>query len=325
MYFENSKKRVVVASAFMLEKDLNSDELIHEDVSDTLIDIVEIMIESVNLQRAQLVILIEFTYDVRKFRQILKRTHRQKNKKKVYFYVISFNIEIEKTIDEKRLIKIDFFEKSFQTINVNVFARIDVDELQENATNRSLIVNDEDNESDDAIWEEDIIEWIHIWSSIDVFMSSNNRDLHHTCLKLSLMTKLAFKTLHLVKIWFRFRSNLSQILTNVDRAKFFLSVSTRCYHAVFLNTNLFIHSKTSHTTRSYVYLLLRFHVRGMAGRQADRQAGVSASSAWLGLVPDKWYKHHLSAYMYIASIINQYHTNCLSCVPYSWQMIAPTE
>ena len=79
-------------------------------------------------------------------------------------------------------------------------------------------------------------------------MSSNNKDLHHTCLKLSLMIKLAFKTLHLI------------ILTNVDRAKFFLNVWTRCYHAIFLNTNLFIHSKTSHITRSYVYLLLRFHL-----------------------------------------------------------------
>ena len=157
MYFENSKKRAVVASTFILEKNFNNDELIHEDVSNTLIDIVEIMIEFVNLQCAQLVILIELTYDVKKFRQILKRAHRQENKKKVYFYVISFNIEIEKTIDEKRLIKIDFFEKSFQTINVNVFAKIDVDDLQEDATNRSLIVNDKNNESDDAIWEEDMI------------------------------------------------------------------------------------------------------------------------------------------------------------------------
>lgn len=149
-------------------KDEKSDILKNKNQSDSLINLTDIMRQGVNLQRAQMMILCESTYNFKLAKQILKRTHWQSNKNEVWYYVISSDIEIEKMINEKRKAKVEFTKKIFKMINVDESASVRID-----ANNASITVKDDDN--DDAIWEEVEVR-MRLESKVYVFSSINNKD-----------------------------------------------------------------------------------------------------------------------------------------------------
>lgn len=156
------------SSSMITNKDEKSDILKNKNQSDSLINLTDIMRQGINLQRAQMMILCESTYNFKLAKQISKRTHWQSNKNEVWYYVISSDIEIEKMIDEKRKAKIEFTKKIFKMINVDESASVRID-----ANNASITVKDDDN--DDAIWEEIEVR-MHLESKVYVFSSINNKD-----------------------------------------------------------------------------------------------------------------------------------------------------
>jgi len=96
----------------MLEKDF-AEDFKQNDQSNILIDLADIMSESVNLQRIELIILCKFTQKLKLAKQVSKRAHQQSNFNKVYYYVIFLKIDFERIVTEKCKKKTDF--------SVNIF------------------------------------------------------------------------------------------------------------------------------------------------------------------------------------------------------------
>jgi len=112
MFHDEIKQRALTRFAFMLERDFAKD-LKQNNQSNILINLANIMSESVNLQRAELVILCEFIQKLKLAKQVSKHAHQQSNFNKVYYYVIFSKIDFERIVTEKCKKKIDF--------SVNIF------------------------------------------------------------------------------------------------------------------------------------------------------------------------------------------------------------
>ncbi len=74
MFYDEIKQRALTQFTFMLEKDFAKD-LKQNDQSDILINLADIMSESINLQRAQLVILCKFIQKLKLAKQVSKHAH----------------------------------------------------------------------------------------------------------------------------------------------------------------------------------------------------------------------------------------------------------
>jgi len=74
MFHDEIKQRVLARFAFMLKKDF-AEDLKQNNQSNILIDLADIMSESVNLQRAELVILCKFTQKLKLAKQVSKHAH----------------------------------------------------------------------------------------------------------------------------------------------------------------------------------------------------------------------------------------------------------
>ncbi len=99
----------------MLEKDF-AEDFKQNDQSNILIDLADIMSESVNLQRVELIILCKFTQKLKLAKQVSKRAHQQSNFNKVYYYVIFLKIDFERIVTEKCKKKTDFSVNIFWTV-----------------------------------------------------------------------------------------------------------------------------------------------------------------------------------------------------------------
>lgn len=111
MWHGNSQRRTRAKEAFMGLRD-SAGNLVHEEC-DTIIGLVGKIGTSINLQRAEIVILMEPTYKDNLFKQLPKRAHRQGTKHPVYFYTIYTDTEIEKTVENRRLARQTFTENAF--------------------------------------------------------------------------------------------------------------------------------------------------------------------------------------------------------------------
>ncbi len=115
MFHDKIKQRALVWFAFMLERDF-AEDLKQNDQSDILINLANIISESVNFQRAELVILCKSTQKLKLAKQVSKHAHWQSNTNKVYYYVIFSRIDFERIVTEKCKKKIDFSANIFQTV-----------------------------------------------------------------------------------------------------------------------------------------------------------------------------------------------------------------
>jgi len=115
MFHNEIKQRALAQFAFMLERDF-AEDLKQNDQSDILINLADIMSESVNLQRAELVILCKSTQKFKLAKQVSKHAHQQSNSNKVYYYVIFSRINFERIVTEKCKKKTDFSANVFQTV-----------------------------------------------------------------------------------------------------------------------------------------------------------------------------------------------------------------
>ncbi len=115
MFHNEIKQRALAQFAFMLERDF-AEDLKQNDQSDILINLADIMSESVNLQRVELVILCKSTQKFKLAKQVSKHAHQQSNSNKVYYYVIFSRINFERIVTEKCKKKTDFSANVFQTV-----------------------------------------------------------------------------------------------------------------------------------------------------------------------------------------------------------------
>ncbi len=74
MFHDKIKQRALARFAFMLERDF-AEDLKQNDQSDILINLADIMNESVNLQRAELVILCKSIQKLKLAKQVSKHAH----------------------------------------------------------------------------------------------------------------------------------------------------------------------------------------------------------------------------------------------------------
>ncbi len=112
MFHDKIKQKALARLAFMLKKDF-AEDLKQNDQSDILINLANIMSESVNLQRAELVILCESIQKLKLTKQVSKHAHWQSNFNKVYYYVIFSRINFERIVTEKCKKKINFSANVF--------------------------------------------------------------------------------------------------------------------------------------------------------------------------------------------------------------------
>ncbi len=74
MFHDEIKQRALARFNFMLERDF-AEDLKQNDQSDILINLANIMSESVNLQRVELVILCKFTQKLKLAKQVSKHAY----------------------------------------------------------------------------------------------------------------------------------------------------------------------------------------------------------------------------------------------------------
>jgi len=74
MFHDKIKQKALAQLTFMLKKDF-AEDLKQNDQSDILINLANIMSESVNLQRAELVILCESIQKLKLTKQVSKHAH----------------------------------------------------------------------------------------------------------------------------------------------------------------------------------------------------------------------------------------------------------
>jgi len=95
----------------------------------------------VNLQCTQLVILCKLMYNFKLTKQISKRIHQQSNENKIYYYVISFYIEIKKMINKIYNVKFDFIADVFKTAYVYTTEKVDALDAINDAANALIFMN----------------------------------------------------------------------------------------------------------------------------------------------------------------------------------------
>lgn len=100
MYFKDFKTRKKTEYSFMRVIDTNENLLVKNE-SDCLIECIDIMNIDLNLTRAIMIILCELIYDLKLYKQALKRAHRLDQKEKTFVYVLFSDTTIEKYVNER--------------------------------------------------------------------------------------------------------------------------------------------------------------------------------------------------------------------------------